>query len=497
MKASLTILLATKTFQVEPLAYDYLKSFLYHLSERSLETAREFEALLASELSNEISGEAQIVTLAMAQNAVAKVNATKSNGTAPETSPNEQPHHTQYTRTDRRLLRNSQNRVFGGVCSGLGTYYRTSPVLFRILFVILFFVTSGGFFLAYLIMWIALPKNQPKLTRYTSNETENSSSEQTNYKPIQEKSGSGSVFKKIIGVLFILIGISTVSGLVFSGIVFSNFHAGMPTILPSFWGEMLPIYGLNTRMIATLVYSALTAIGIPFLLLLYAGLKWVFGPVTESRTVVLTLLGIWVVAIALTTTTGIRMAGDMKDVYTSEQETQMIAPSDTIYLTIDESKILSDSVTSFQFNTVQVIKHKHTELVKAKPYLRIVPSSTNEAKLTRTQTARGNGMNQAEKNASQINFNFVKRGDTIVFDPYFEVGDKKQWQSQQLELVLELPENSVFFIDESLLHILTDMPNHHDMWVGDVVDQYWKVTSKGLELVPKKGEKTQIIDIQN
>lgn len=494
MKSILTILLATKTFQVETVAYDYLKSFLYHLSEKSYVIAQEFEEQLATELSKEISDEAPIVTLAMAKDAVSRVNELKSNGTASETSSNEQASNISYTRTDKRLLRSTKNRVFGGVCSGLGTYYRTSPVLFRILFVILFFATSGGFFLAYLIMWIALPKNQPKFMQFPKNETTKPSSEQTIYQPIQRKNGFGSVLKKIVGVFFILIGLSTVSGLAFSGIVFSNFHAGMPTILPSFWGEMLPIYGLNTGMIATLVYSVLTAIGIPFLLLLYAGLKWVFGPVTESRTVVLTLLGVWVVAIALTTTTGLRMAGDMKDVYTSKLDAQTIAQSDTIYLKTDETQIISDSVTSFQFNTVQVIKQNHKEIVKAKPNLSIVPSNSNETKLTRTQTARGNGMNQAELNATAIAYNFSKKGDTLVFDPYFEVVDKKQWQSQQVELVLEFPENTVVFIDESLLHILTDMPNHHDMWVGDVVDHYWKVTSKGFEMVQKKGEKTQTIN---
>ena len=489
MTTSLTIQLAAKTFQVETIAYDYLKSFLFHLSEKNRETAREFETLLAIELTNELIDSSEIVTLAQAQNAVARVNAMQPNVTIPGNPSGHQTYDPHYIRTDRRLLRNAQNRVFGGVCSGLGLYYHTNPVLFRILFVVLFFVTSGGFFLAYLIMWIALPKNQPKPTRYPSNETENPSSEQTNYKPIQDKSGFGSVVKKIFGVFFILIGISTVSGLVFSGVVFSNFHAGMPTILPSFWGEMLPIYGLNTGMIATLVYSVLTAIGIPFLLLLYAGLKWVFGPVTESRTVVLTLLGIWVVAIALTTTTGIRMAGDMKDVYSLTQEPQTFVPSDTLYLKVDESQIANDSVTSFQFNTIQVIKHNNKELVKAKPHLSIVQAGTNEATLTRTQTARGNGINQAEKNAMLIEYSFIKQGDTLVFDPYFEIGEKKQWQSQQLELVLNLPENSIVYIDESMLHVLTDLPNRNNIWVGDVINQYWKVSSKGLELTPKKESK--------
>lgn len=489
MKTSLTIQLAAKTFQVETIAYDYLKSFLFHLSEKNRETAREFETLLAIELTNELIDSSEIVTLAQAQNAVARVNAMQPNVTTPGNPSGHQTYDPHYIRTDRRLLRNAQNRVFGGVCSGLGLYYHTNPVLFRILFVILFFVTSGGFFLAYLIMWIALPKKQPTLKQHTPTETTNSNEELRIKQTNQEKNGFGSVVKKIFGVFFILIGISTVSGLVFSGVVFSNFHAGMPSILPSFWGQILPVYGLNTGMIATLVYSTLTIIGIPFLLLLYVGLKWIFGTVTESRIVVLTLLGIWVVAIALLSTTGLRMAGDMKDVYTLTQEPQTFVPSDTLYLKVDESQIANDSVTSFQFNTIQVIKHNNKELVKAKPHLSIVQAGTNEATLTRTQTARGNGINQAEKNAMLIEYSFIKQGDTLVFDPYFEIGEKKQWQSQQLELVLNLPENSIVYIDESMLHVLTDLPNRNNIWVGDVINQYWKVSSKGLELTPKKESK--------
>jgi len=179
----------------------------------------------------------------------------------------------------------------------------------------------------------------------------------------------------------------------------------------------------------------------------------------------------------------------MKDVYSLTQEPQTFVPSDTLYLKVDESQIANDSLTSFQFNTIQVIKHNNKELVKAKPHLSIVQAGTNEATLTRTQTARGNGINQAEINAMLIEYSFIKQGDTLVFDPYFEIGEKKQWQSQQLELVLNLPENSIVYIDESMLHVLTDLPNRNNIWVGDVINQYWKVSSKGLELTPKKESK--------
>jgi len=55
----------------------------------------------------------------------------------------------------KRLYRNVNDKVLGGVCSGLANYFNIDVVVVRIIFVILFF--SGVGFLTYLIMWIAVP----------------------------------------------------------------------------------------------------------------------------------------------------------------------------------------------------------------------------------------------------------------------------------------------------------------------------------------------------
>ncbi|MDR0364184.1 MAG: PspC domain-containing protein [Bacteroidales bacterium] len=56
----------------------------------------------------------------------------------------------------RKLYRSSANKVLGGVCGGLGKYFNIDPVLFRIIFVVLFIgACMGG--LAYIIMWIVIP----------------------------------------------------------------------------------------------------------------------------------------------------------------------------------------------------------------------------------------------------------------------------------------------------------------------------------------------------
>ena len=61
-----------------------------------------------------------------------------------------------YATGPKRLYRDPQNRVIGGVCSGLGYYFRVDPVWFRLAFVIAVLVFGTGILL-YLILWIVLP----------------------------------------------------------------------------------------------------------------------------------------------------------------------------------------------------------------------------------------------------------------------------------------------------------------------------------------------------
>ncbi len=56
---------------------------------------------------------------------------------------------------NKRLFRNENDKVLGGVCSGLANYFNIDVVIARIIFVVLLF--SGIGFLTYIIMWIAVP----------------------------------------------------------------------------------------------------------------------------------------------------------------------------------------------------------------------------------------------------------------------------------------------------------------------------------------------------
>ncbi len=56
---------------------------------------------------------------------------------------------------NKKLQRSSTDKMIGGVAGGLGNYFDTDPVIFRLLFVVFTFVGGGGF-LIYLLLWIFL-----------------------------------------------------------------------------------------------------------------------------------------------------------------------------------------------------------------------------------------------------------------------------------------------------------------------------------------------------
>ena len=58
---------------------------------------------------------------------------------------------------NKKLFRDENDKVLGGVCSGLANYFNMDVVITRIIFVVLLF--SGVGFLTYIIMWIAVPSS--------------------------------------------------------------------------------------------------------------------------------------------------------------------------------------------------------------------------------------------------------------------------------------------------------------------------------------------------
>lgn len=55
------------------------------------------------------------------------------------------------------LVRPRRERLFGGVCAGLGRRFGIGPWMARLLFVVILMVLPGSQFLIYPLLWLLMP----------------------------------------------------------------------------------------------------------------------------------------------------------------------------------------------------------------------------------------------------------------------------------------------------------------------------------------------------
>ena len=155
---------------------------------------------------------------------------------AQEQSQQEQPKQEKKAdRKNRRIYRNMDERVLGGVCSGLGTYFGLDKVLFRIIVLVIFFISIFGSgdgpvllfpILAYICLWIAMPAAR---TAEQKREMKGKPMDLNSYKDkdfdfgkeVKEvvKSPAGQTFERVggvfLGILLLLAGFGGLVGCAF------------------------------------------------------------------------------------------------------------------------------------------------------------------------------------------------------------------------------------------------------------------------------------------
>ncbi len=58
----------------------------------------------------------------------------------------------------KKLYLSTTDRKIGGVCGGIGEYFEKDPTLIRILFILVILFSFGFGVIAYLVMWLIIPK---------------------------------------------------------------------------------------------------------------------------------------------------------------------------------------------------------------------------------------------------------------------------------------------------------------------------------------------------
>ena len=160
MKKTFDININGNVFQIEVDAYEVLQKYMVNLKnyfgkdEEGKEIISDIESRIAEIFTEKINEENQVVTLHWV-NEVVDTMGTPENFN--EEQIDEEPLAGQKKRK-RKLYRDPEQTILGGVCGGLAAYFNMDPVVIRLIVVLLALVTSGAGLLAYFILWIIVPK---------------------------------------------------------------------------------------------------------------------------------------------------------------------------------------------------------------------------------------------------------------------------------------------------------------------------------------------------
>ena len=90
----------------------------------------------------------------------------------------------------KKLYRSRSDEMIAGICGGLADYFEIDPTIIRLLFVLLLFAGTGGFWI-YIILWIVMPlqpENIDNSIDVKEKPAASSATQTIDVQPVEEKS---------------------------------------------------------------------------------------------------------------------------------------------------------------------------------------------------------------------------------------------------------------------------------------------------------------------
>ncbi len=397
----------------------------------------------------------------------------------------------------KKMYRNPDDRVLGGVASGVAAYFGTDVVVIRLIFVLAILLAGSGL-IAYLILWIILPeatsitdKVQMKGEPVTLSNIESSIKSSLNV----SESGEESAFVKILlfpfrliatlinglvkalgpVLLFIVEAIRIIAGLVLSITGVSMLFAliiSAGVLLGLFaGGDLVELDGIPFELIEEsfppfAIVAALIAVAIPSLALILAGIAIIGKTKTVSAPIGWSLFALWLVSIIGLGFVVPGIVTDFKREGTHREELTFTVPNKTAVIKIREVGMDDYSATT----------------------LRLRGHEKNEFKLIQEFESRGRTRKEAIDNARMIDYGVRLNDSIFVFDSNIAFKENAQFRGQRLSMTFYIPYNTPFVIDESLRHIIYNTIYRYNYRVSDLDENNeWIFDESGLQCITCEG----------
>lgn len=426
----------------------------------------------------------------------------------------------------KKLYRDTDKSLIGGVASGLGHYFGIDPVWIRIALVLLVFAGFGTGILIYIVLWIIIPEAK------TTSEKLEMTGEPVNISNIEKKVREefDNVSEKIKNVDYDKFGTKLRNGVKRTGNSLGDFFTSILNVFAKMLGMVLIIIGITTLIILTISLFALATnvisgyplqgfvealnqtqypiwasalmifltVGIPFFFLSLLGFKLLLpGYKSIGNFSKYTLLALWLISLALTISLGISQAlAYSSEGRVVERENIIILPQDTLLVKFKHNDYYSKST------------HDHTsfKIIQDSTGSDIIYSNKINFKIEKTEEglpyvqiekeANGISLAEARATAKAINYSYKTENNHLIFDNYLTTDLKNKFHDQEIKIILFLPKGTIFKVDTSPRDYDRSDNNFFNLHYSS--DNYiYKVSESQVKCLNCPSEENEYNDVEN
>lgn len=430
----------------------------------------------------------------------------------------------------KKLYRDKENALLGGVAAGVGHYFSIDPLWVRILFIVSPWITFGTSVIIYGILWILIPeavttsqklemKGEPinisnieKKVKEGFNEISDKISNldhdkiAANAKQGAEKVGNTlsdfivtlfKAFGRIVGFFIVLFATITFLSVVVGSIVLL-FSSTLPEIMlhdniHTPFNFDVPLWGQGLLLLFT--------IGIPLFFFVLIGLKLL---IPNARSIgnyaKYTLLAIWLFSLVALAIVGVNYATELShDGKVSKKELLPLAANDTLEIKFVTNDLLSKSKYNSVDLRVMQDSAKHNIIYSNNVNIHLKYTDKKQPYIIVEKTAQGKNFDEANKRAENIKYNYKFVGKQLLLDNYFLTEVENKFRGQEVDIYVYMPEGMVYYPNKNVENYLSYNDNDYEYHYGPEGYQYLVTENelKCLNCPPETENKDEEVEIES
>jgi phage shock protein PspC (stress-responsive transcriptional regulator) len=369
----------------------------------------------------------------------------------------------------KRLYRDEDDKVIGGVCSGIGAYFGLDPVIIRIGFAAAFLFFGSGFIL-YILLMIIMPKavtpseklemrGEPMDYKNLSKTVEKDFKDAYHrYRP-EVKTGFHRFVQVAVRIGMVVLAIFIISIIIPSGFGLLTGIGIASWSLPTLSSYIFTSTNESILIIIGLILFILIPILGIFYSLLRLGFR--FKPMPKVFSILLSLLWFTGFCLLAFSTYNIGKQFSTNSKINEIDTLSELTSNKTLILRCNSSENDSrifyhdeDGESQVRIHNEQDMKEAIDQGISERVSLKIVNGFASVPVLKVSKIANGPSSYEASTTAKQIDYSYELRDSILYLDAVIQKGENQLWRNQRVRLTLEVPESYQLYIDESCNDLL-------------------------------------------